>query len=181
MDTNCIVVDEAEKAGVRSYIFTPCIVYGKGEGFGNPVSIQTVAIVQAAYSLKRVYKVDEGTPVSQLFPGHECRSCGFMNTDSASPQTWPVCHVSDNTTLYLELLRKILDGQDPGHGKNGYYLASSGSVAWDDIYEAMAASLEKRHVVADSAVVSATPQIVEQMGQALQCPPAFVPVQIGGR
>lgn len=36
---------------------------GKGEGFGNPISIQTVAIVKAARALKRVYKVNEGRPV----------------------------------------------------------------------------------------------------------------------
>lgn len=64
MDTNSNIIDEAEKAGVRSYIFAPCIVYGKGEGFGNPILIQTVAIVKAAHALKRVYKVDEGKPVS---------------------------------------------------------------------------------------------------------------------
>lgn len=86
----------------------------------------------------------------------------------------------DNTTLYIEILRKILDGEDPGHGKNGYFLASPGSVAWDDIYTAMAASLADRNIIGDKSVVPATPQILEQMGEALQCPPEFVRVQIGG-
>ena len=36
---------------------------GKGEGFGNPISIQTVAIIQAAKALRRVYSVDPGRPV----------------------------------------------------------------------------------------------------------------------
>ncbi|CAN8100997.1 unnamed protein product [Discula destructiva] len=156
VNTNCRVVEEGEKHGVRSYIFAPCMVYGKGEGFGNPISIQTVAIVKAAYAMKRVYKMAEGRPV------------------------WPVCHILDNTTLYLDILRKILNGEDPGHGKNGYFLASPGSVAWDDIYAAMAASLATRNIVGDSSVVLATPQILQALGEALQCPPEFVPVQIGG-
>lgn len=36
---------------------------GKGEGFGNLISIQTVAIVRAAKEAKRVYKTDVGRPV----------------------------------------------------------------------------------------------------------------------
>jgi hypothetical protein len=51
---------------VKSYIFAPCIVYGRGEGFGNPISIQTVAIVQAAQALRRVYSVDDGKPVGRI-------------------------------------------------------------------------------------------------------------------
>ena len=131
-------------------------MYGKGEGFGNVTSIQTVAIVKAARAMKRVYKVDEGQP------------------------TWPVCHIIDNTTLYLQIVRKILSGEDPGHGKNGYFLAASGSVAWDDIYMAMAAAMAKHNVIGDDSVVPANQQVLEQMGEALGCPAAFVPVQVGG-
>ena len=58
-----MVIDIAEEHGVRSYIFVPCIVYGKGTGFGNPISVQTVAIVRAAKKLRQVYKVDKGKPV----------------------------------------------------------------------------------------------------------------------
>lgn len=52
------IIDTAEVNGVRSYIFASCIVYGKGEGFGNKISNQEVAIVQAAQKLRRVYRVD---------------------------------------------------------------------------------------------------------------------------
>lgn len=76
MNTNCTVIEEAEKYGVRSYIFVPCIVYGKGEGFGNLISIQTVAVVKAAHAMKRVYKVDDGEPVliSSVLP-HVLANC----------------------------------------------------------------------------------------------------------
>ena len=39
---------------------------GEGEGFGNKISIQTVAVVKAAKALQRVYKVDRGEPVREL-------------------------------------------------------------------------------------------------------------------
>ncbi|KAI0186159.1 hypothetical protein EV127DRAFT_439878 [Xylaria flabelliformis] len=156
LDANNFVIEESEKHGIRSYVFVPCIVYGKGEGFGNQISIQTVAIVRAAEALKRVYRVDAGRP------------------------TWPVCHIRDNTNLYLELLRKILAGENPGSGKNGYYLAASGSAAWDDLYAAMASALAKRNVVDNDTVVSANEQNLEAMGKGLGCPGALVPVMLGG-
>jgi len=48
----------AEKYGVRSYIFIPCIVYGEGKGFGNKISIQTTAVVKAAKGAGAVYDVN---------------------------------------------------------------------------------------------------------------------------
>ncbi|KAI1433857.1 hypothetical protein GGR50DRAFT_460534 [Xylaria sp. CBS 124048] len=156
VDTNNIVIEEAEKHGVRCYLFAPCIVYGEGEGFDNKISIQTVAIVRAAEGTKRVYRVDDNRP------------------------TWPVCHILDNTNLYLELMRRILAGENPSYGKKGYYLASPGSVAWDDIYAAVAKALTKRGVVLDDTVITANEQDLKAIGDALECPPAVVPVQLGG-
>ncbi|KAF3767914.1 hypothetical protein M406DRAFT_41483 [Cryphonectria parasitica EP155] len=156
VDTNCKIIEESEKYGVRSYIFAPCIVYGKGEGFGNITSIQTVAVVKAARAMRRVYKVDEGEP-------------------------WPVCHILDNTSLYLDILRTILTGGDPGHGREGFFLASSGPVPWDDIYTAVAAALARRNIVADDSVVPASPEILGRMGEALDCPAEVVSLHIGGK
>ncbi|XXG99952.1 hypothetical protein Hte_006293 [Hypoxylon texense] len=162
IETNNIVIEEAEKHGVRSYIFVPCIVYGKGEGFGNPISIQTVAIVRAAKAMKRVYRVDSDQP------------------------TWPVCHIIDNTALYIELLRKILSGGDPGYGKNGYYLASAGSVSWDDLYAAMASALAKRKIIENDSVAMASDENMDVMAKALKQPEQFSPkewvrMSIGGK
>lgn len=39
---------------------------GEGLGFGNKISAQTVAIVRAAKEAKRVYRVDDNSPVCQL-------------------------------------------------------------------------------------------------------------------
>lgn len=77
-------------------------------------------------------------------------------------------------------MRCILNGEYIGHGKNGYFLASPGSVSWDAIYAAIASALAERNIVGDDSVVPANPQILEQIGEALGCPPEFVPVQIGG-
>ena len=64
MGANNRVVEAGEKLGVSTYIYIPCIVYGQGTGFGNRISIQTVAVVRAAKALRRVCKVDEENGVS---------------------------------------------------------------------------------------------------------------------
>lgn len=115
-----------------------------------------VAIVKAAKKAGRVYKTDEGRP------------------------TWPVCHVLDTTALYFQILKRILEGKNIAHGRNGYYFAASGSVAWEDIYSAMAEALKKRGVVEDANVTMADSQALKLMGEGIGCPVEIVPVQLGG-
>lgn len=96
---------------------------------------------------------------------------------------WPVCHIVDNTSLYLALVRAILGPAQslPDSGKRGYYLASSGGVAWEDLYAAIAASLARRKVVDDDAVALASDRQLDDMAVALGCPKELVPLQLGGR
>lgn len=68
-----------------------------------------------------------------------------------------------------------------GHGKDGFYLASSGSIAWSDIYASVARALAERNVVDSSEVKKADAAALGNIGQALGCPIALVPVQIGGK
>jgi hypothetical protein len=71
--------------------------------------------------------------------------------------------------------------ENPESGKHGYYLASSGSVAWYDIYSAMAKALAKHELLDDAGVHKADDKTVELMGQALNCPKEFVAVSVGGK
>ncbi|OJJ03402.1 hypothetical protein ASPVEDRAFT_890140 [Aspergillus versicolor CBS 583.65] len=153
---NCDVIDKGEEYGVRTYIFSPCMVYGPGEGFGNRISIQVVDIVRAAKGAGRVYSVE------------------------AERNEWPVCHIADTTDLYIKILLSILEGKNPGYGKNGYYLASSGRVAWHDVYEAMAVALAKRSVINDATVVQADDAALEKMASALGTYKSFVGARIAG-
>ncbi|KAF1831327.1 NAD(P)-binding protein [Decorospora gaudefroyi] len=156
-NTNNTIIETAENLGVRSYIFIPCIVYGEGQGFGNKISIQTTAVIKAAKGVGRMYDI---------------------NPEGA---TWPVCHIHDNTQLYMSLLLSILNGKNPGHGKNGYYLASSGSIAWYDLYSAVAKALTQRGVLDSAEVQKADNAALEKMAEALGCPKQMVAVQLGGK
>ncbi|KAL4991826.1 hypothetical protein BDW68DRAFT_151409 [Aspergillus falconensis] len=154
--TNAEIIDTAEAHGVKSYIFVPCIVYGEGKGFGNRISIQDVAIVKAARAAGRVYKVDHGKPV------------------------WPVSHIHDTTTLYTQILHQILAGHEIGHGKEGFYLAASGSVAWDDIYSAFAVALHSRGIIDDATIEMADEEALEKMERGLDPGNGNVRIQLGG-
>ncbi|PGH17848.1 hypothetical protein AJ80_04671 [Polytolypa hystricis UAMH7299] len=157
VDANNEIIDLSEFLGVRSYIFCPCMVYGKGEGFGNTVSIQPVAIVRVAKATGRV-----------------------QNLNRSDRSSWPVCHVTDNAMLYVAILRKILSSENPAHGRNGYYLASSGQVAWKDVYSSIAAALFKRGLVEDSGIHPADDVVLETMAAALSSPKYMVAPQLSG-
>uniref|UniRef100_A0A093VIE0 Elongation factor 2 n=1 Tax=Talaromyces marneffei PM1 TaxID=1077442 RepID=A0A093VIE0_TALMA len=154
---NVQVIDDGASFGVRSYIFAPCIVYGKGQGFGNPISIQTVAVIRAAKKMRKIYTVDD------------------------SSARWPVCHIDDNTTLFLSILRDILSGQNLSHGKNGFYLASSGLVKWHDLYRVFSKRLLERGVIDDDTITPADDAALEEIATVLRRRKSFVPAEIGGR
>lgn len=80
----------------------------------------------------------------------------------------------------MAILRQILDGKDPGHDERGYYLAASGDVVWDDLYDAMASALKARGVIDDASVALADDQVLQKMGAAIERPKEFVPVELGG-
>lgn len=115
-----------------------------------------MAIVRAAKAAGRVYRVDTDRPV------------------------WPVCHIHDNTELYLQILRQILQGKDVGHGREGFFLAASGSVAWDDIYQAFAKALAKRGVIETDEVELADESGLEKMAKGLDLRNGTVAIQLGG-
>ncbi|KAL4975970.1 hypothetical protein BDW66DRAFT_136321 [Aspergillus desertorum] len=154
--TNAEIIDTAKAHRVKSYIFVPCIVYGEGRGFGHKISIQDVAIVKAAKAAGRVHKVDHGKP------------------------GWPVSHIHDTTTLYTHILHQILSGHEIGYGKEGFYLAASGSVAWDDIYSAFAVALYRRGIIKDATIEMADKVALEKMEKGLDPANGNVRIQLGG-
>lgn len=76
----------------------------------------------------------------------------------------------------------MLAEENPDHGKQGYYLAASGNVAWDDLYAAMAKALAKRGVVEDASVTLADDAALEKMSAGIgsYCTKDLVRVMLGG-
>ncbi|KAL3704894.1 hypothetical protein TMatcc_008566 [Talaromyces marneffei ATCC 18224] len=189
---NVQVIDDGASFGVRSYIFAPCIVYGKGQGFGNPISIQTVAVIRAAKKMRKIYTVDDSSAVR--FIPHKTYCSLFPGIISPTPPHPPLRYVTsptdlkiriemadDNTTLFLSILRDILSGQNLSHGKNGFYLASSGLVKWHDLYRVFSKRLLERGVIDDDTITPADDAALEEIATVLRRRKSFVPAEIGGR
>ena len=83
-------------------------------------------------------------------------------------------------TLYIEILRKILNEETIDHDRDGFYLASPGAIAWSDLYKQMAKALAKRGVVDDDTLHNVSDASLEEAAKALGCPKEFVPVEMGG-
>lgn len=173
MNTVTTTIEAGLAAGVKVYTYIPGIVYGKGTGFGNKISIQTVAIVKAAKATGRVHRPDNLDGVSRVL----VRYVNF--TDFR--QMWPVSHINDTAELYAQLLRRLLASDDIPAGKNGFYLASSGPVAWLDIYSAAARALHKRGVIDSSEVGEVSDAALEKAAEVLPGGKAMVPFHMGGK
>ncbi|KAF5231752.1 hypothetical protein FANTH_13274 [Fusarium anthophilum] len=156
LDTNCHVVELGLEFRVKTYVFSPCIVYGKGEGFGNPISIQTVDIVNAALACKYVYSI----------------------TDPSDK--WPVCSVSDTINYAILLIKAVLNGQDLDYGKNGFYLASSGRLCWMDLYKGVAKALYNRGLINDDNVRPITEEARETISKGLGITPDTIELKVAG-
>lgn len=139
------------------WLLTAIALDGKGEGFGNNLSIQTVDIVLSAISTGRVCKFSEHSTF------------------------WPVCHILDTVGLYSLLVHKMLLREDLDHGKRGFYLASSGIIAWDDVYSHIAASLAQRGVIQDLDLCLVDGEALAKMAHALGVDKASVPGKISGK
>ncbi|KAM6522997.1 hypothetical protein FALCPG4_012602 [Fusarium falciforme] len=156
LNTNCRVVELGLEFGVKTYVFSPCIVYGKGEGFGNPISIQTVDVVNAALAGKNVYSV----------------------TDPSDK--WPVCSLSDTINYAILLIKAVLNGQDLDYGKNGFYLASSGRICWMDLYKGVAKALCNRGLINDDQIRPITEEAREIISKGLGITPNTIELKVAG-
>ncbi|CAH0054038.1 unnamed protein product, partial [Clonostachys solani] len=146
--TDVAVIEEAEKAGVTSFIIPPPIIYGRGDGPWNQMSAMIPAAINAAISRKVVEK----------FP-----------TDARTMGT----HISDLTAYYLRLIEKILEGADLPSGKQGYYFPIAHRFSWWDVLDRIAKVLEARGLVKDGELREWPSYDVAAEGLAL--PAAVIP------
>lgn len=79
------------------------------------------------------------------------------------------------------MIKAMVADQNPNHGRDGFYLASSGSVAWHDIYVAMARALKKRGVIASDEVAHFTDEALAKYAEAQGVDLPSVKVKIAGR
>ncbi|KAI6779106.1 putative nad dependent epimerase dehydratase family protein [Emericellopsis cladophorae] len=147
VSTNILIIDQAATHGV----------HGKGQGFGNPISIQTVALIKAAKALQKVCRFDaEGTD-------------------------WPISHFDDTTSQYRASFGVSWPGKTADTEEKGYYLDASRNVALDDMCASVAKALYKRGIFDSPEVSMADGKDMETIAQTLGSPTWHVSSDFGGK
>ncbi|KAL3480460.1 hypothetical protein BJX99DRAFT_254451 [Aspergillus californicus] len=122
--TDVSVIEHAAKRGVTSFVVVPSLVYGKGTGEWNKVSVVLPVYVQGSLSHQAVYRFPENTKVSAV-------------------------HISDLTALYRRIIEKVLLGETLPCDKEGYYFALAHDLFLGEMLEHLTQALESRGLVTD--------------------------------
>lgn len=173
--TCTLVLEKGDATGVEAFIVIPPMVYGKGRGFGNKISIQFVALVRVGRGTGSMYKLADDPHVGP-FP-----LCDDEIELILCSQDWPMCHLEDLVSLYTTLIAAIIaDKRTPCNTASGYYLAENSLFNWNALSRSIALALHARKLVADPTLVEIGEKELEKMAGALGCPKEFVAISIAG-
>ncbi|KAK9249808.1 hypothetical protein V1507DRAFT_89187, partial [Lipomyces tetrasporus] len=109
--TDLVVLETAEKTGVKPYLMMPPTIYGRGLGLFKTQSIQIPFTIR--------HTINAGYPE---YIGDGSGTVGYV-------------HIADLAVLYELLLSKILEGADIPYGRKGYYFSNTSAFTWKDLNE----------------------------------------------
>ncbi|PVH79367.1 NAD(P)-binding protein [Cadophora sp. DSE1049] len=121
---NVAVKEHAEAQGVRSFVVVPPLVYGKGKGAWNKVSVQFPGSIRASISQQKTSRFEADTRT-------------------------PAVHISDLTGFYQCLISNFLSGDSTPSGDKGYYFPISHYFNWWEVLENFATALYDRGLTKD--------------------------------
>ncbi|KAL2783365.1 hypothetical protein BJX66DRAFT_131247 [Aspergillus keveii] len=125
--TDVAIHATADKYGIALYTVVPPLVYGKGTGTGNKISVQIPTLIRAAIANKEVHRFAENSK-------------------------WPAVHVTDLADYYTRLIQGIVEERGIPAGKRGYYLVSAHTFNWHELLSGLAKDLFTRGLVATDDV-----------------------------
>ncbi|KAL2856491.1 hypothetical protein BJY01DRAFT_203452 [Aspergillus pseudoustus] len=126
-ETDIVIHKTADEYGISVYSVVPPLVYGKGTGTGNKISVQIPTVIRAAIANKQVHRFAENSE-------------------------WPAVHVADLAEYYTRLVVGIVDQQPLPSGAKGYYLVSPHTFRWHNVLSALAKELFARNLVSSAEV-----------------------------
>ncbi|KAL1593713.1 hypothetical protein SLS60_010445 [Paraconiothyrium brasiliense] len=145
--TDVAVIEQAQSQGVISFIVIPCLTHGKGTGSWNKLSVNIPIVIKASIERKEVRRFADNIKVSYV-------------------------HISDLTALYGRIVEKILRGEEPPNGLEGYYFSAVYQISSHDFADHLAAALYARGLV-----LSSRPEVwpsAEAAAKAFGVPAKFV-------
>ncbi|KAH7305843.1 hypothetical protein B0I35DRAFT_443369 [Stachybotrys elegans] len=141
------ILEEGQKHNVQTLNIGIPLVYGTGTGPGRKISVNIPAMIRASKDARQVFKFE---------------------TDARPP----VAHIQDLSDLYVLLIEKILQGETPPQGEQGYYFAVAHQFSYWDLLSGLAKSLHQLGLVDDETVK--TWPSWEAGADALGFPRAFI-------
>ncbi|KAF5537738.1 nad dependent epimerase dehydratase family [Fusarium mexicanum] len=120
--TDVTVIEHAQDQGVTPFIVVPSIVYGRGTGVWNQLSVVIPGLTQASLKLQKVYKFDENISLQAV-------------------------HISDLTALYRRIIHAALNREEIPSGKEGYYFAVAHDLDMWQFQDHLAAAMKARGLV----------------------------------
>lgn len=131
-----IVVEEGEKAGVRTYIIIPPLICKFSKSIISPAKKE----IEVGQEL--MYTVGPGTGSFTLGFGqvHMLVQASLKRKQAVMIGTgsgiWSRIHIQDLCTLFTSLITSALSSSSKlPYGKKGYYFAENGSSSWKSIAE----------------------------------------------
>ncbi|KAF5621008.1 hypothetical protein F25303_12355 [Fusarium sp. NRRL 25303] len=120
--TDVIVIEHAQAQGVIPFIVVPSIVYGRGTGAWNQLSVMIPGLTRASLKLGKVYKFDENISLQAV-------------------------HISDLTSLYYRIIHAVLSHKEIPSGKEGHYFAVAHDMDMWEFQDHLAAAMKARGLV----------------------------------
>ncbi|KAG5799658.1 hypothetical protein H9Q69_001288 [Fusarium xylarioides] len=121
--TDVMVIEHAQAQGTP-FVVVPSIVYGRGTGPWNQLSVMIPGLIQASLKLGKVYKFDENISLQAV-------------------------HISDLTALYCRIIQAALNNEKIPSGKEGYYFAVAHDLNMWEFQDHLAAAMKARGLVAN--------------------------------
>ncbi|KAI1016791.1 hypothetical protein LB504_007046 [Fusarium proliferatum] len=120
--TDVMVIEHAQAQGVTPFVVVPSIVYGRGTGAWNQLSVMIPGLTRASLKLGKVYKFDENISLQAV-------------------------HISDLTSLYCRIIHAVLNHEEIPCGKDGYYFAVAHDMDMWEFQDHLAAAMKARDLV----------------------------------
>ncbi|KAF5990295.1 hypothetical protein FBULB1_122 [Fusarium bulbicola] len=120
--TDVTVIEHAQDQGVTPFIVVPSIVYGRGTGPWNQLSVVIPGLIRASLKLQKAYKFDENISLQAV-------------------------QISDLTALYCQIIHAALNREEIPSGKEGYYFAVAHDLDMWEFQDHLAAAMKARGLV----------------------------------
>ncbi|KAL6716579.1 hypothetical protein ACLMJK_006146 [Lecanora helva] len=117
--TDLTVVETGLKQDVKTHLIMSGLIYGRGTGHFNTLTIQVPLLVRAMIASGQAEVVGDGRGI------------------------WNHVHIEDVADLYEIITARVLAGEDLPSGESGFYFSENGTYTWLELAQGIGHALAK--------------------------------------